>query len=127
MKIYRYPLFIVDDCLGEVDLSNKSVFARVATKGRHHLVSQFITTQSHKELGNAIRRNATHNAVWNFDNAQEIESIVSELRGTMKNSDFKQLYLHAVTQTPQSFLFHSRLLPHRLKFSINMEEMIELD
>lgn len=74
--IFKYPLFIVDDCYEEVPMDNKSVFAQIATKGRHHLASMFITTQSHKGLGNSIRRNATHTAVWEFDNGDEINSIV---------------------------------------------------
>ncbi len=98
-------------------MGNDSCIAELSTTGRHSNISFIATTNSYKEVGNAIRRNSTMLILYEFSNAKEIEDAVSEVRGFMTADEFKKMFIMAIRSERNGFIFYNRLMPHKLKYN----------
>lgn len=116
-------LILFDDFLGE-NLDLKTGFlADLATSFRHKHVSLIFSGQKMTALSTVIRANASHFFIWPATSGREVDTIVHELRGTLRDDEFRRLVTH-VWSTPRTPLVVDMWAPQRTRYRRGFEEIV---
>lgn len=118
-------LIICDDCISEKVFIKSDILTRLATAGRHALISTIICAQSYTKVPRVIRLQSQGIIIFPSSN-DEIELLGQDLcPAGMKKLDFINLIKYA-TDEPYSFLFVNHHVKNQKdKFRKNFNEIIE--
>jgi hypothetical protein len=114
LRSWGYPtypafcLFILDDCMGNMELERKeSPLVKLLTKCRHYNVTCIISQQSTKGIGRPTRRLASDACIWAGFGASDFMDLAREMGSS---NDPKELFEIYKTLTGHSFMsFHTHL------------------
>lgn len=118
-------LILCDDCISEKVFIKSNILARLATAGRHALISTIISSQSYTRVPRVIRLQTQGLIVFPSSN-DEIELLAEDLcPAGMSRKDFLELIKFATSER-YSFLFvNNHAKDPRTKFRKKFSEIIE--
>ena len=96
---------IVDDFADspEVTHNPRNVITSLFVRGRHSMVSTFISTQKLRAISTPVRVNATAYIVFRLRNQHEYEQIAEEMSALVGKQQFREIY-ELATREPYSFM-----------------------
>jgi hypothetical protein len=118
-------LIICDDCISEKVFIKSNILSKLATAGRHALISTIICSQSYTKVPRVIRLQAQGMIVFPSSN-DELDLLCEDLcPAGMSKKDFLELIKYA-TEERYSFLFVNHHVKNpKEKFRKNFDEIIE--
>lgn len=118
-------LIICDDCISEKIFIKSNILSKLATAGRHALISTIICSQSYTKVPRVIRLQAQGMIVFPSSN-DELDLLCEDLcPAGMSKKDFLELIKYA-TEERYSFLFVNHHVKNpKEKFRKNFNEIIE--
>jgi len=118
-------LILCDDCISEKVFIKSNILARLATAGRHALISTIISSQSYTRVPRVIRLQTQGLIVFPSSN-DEIELLAEDLcPAGMSRKDFLELIKFATSER-YSFLFVNNMCKNpKEKFRKKFSEIIE--
>tara|TARA_R100000963_G_scaffold17827_1_gene12410 strand:+ start:1174 stop:2049 length:876 start_codon:yes stop_codon:yes gene_type:complete len=127
--IYGRPssLIILDDQAGTGFLSDNTgnnALTNFIIKSRHYNTSVWITSQHYKNIGRAIRGNASCLIIFRTQDEKVLDEISREVGGDVDKKTFKKLYNHA-TAKPYNFLLID-LANDKHKFRRNFDRVLQV-
>lgn len=89
--IYEYPssVVVLDDLLGNVNMTYTQEINKLYTQGRHKNITPIILTQKYKGVGSIIRTNASYVFLLSHSNKTQIDSIYEEYGGKFSKDQFR--------------------------------------
>lgn len=87
-KEYKHVVLILDDCIGNVNLSHEKSIDRLYASGRHYNISIIIITQKYKAVSNLIRNNLNYLILFSHSNKEQKKIIASEYSKYDKDIEF---------------------------------------
>ena len=120
-------LIVADDQAGTgflSDTTGNNMLTNFIIKSRHYNTSIWITSQHYKNIGRAIRGNASCLIVFRTQDEKVLDEIAKEVGGDIDKKKFKALYEHA-TKKPYNFLLID-LANDKNKFRRNFDKVLQL-
>jgi septin family protein len=119
-------LIIFDDILSNEKFLKSPAMIKLATMGRHSLISSIINTQSYTKVPRAIRLQANSVVLFPSNNS-EVELLCDDYCPPhKKKNQFKKLIEHA-TKGKHDFLFINNFQPVETRFRKNFDIILKLN
>jgi hypothetical protein len=119
-------LIIFDDIVSNQNFLKSPAMLKLATMGRHSLISSVINTQSYTKIPRAIRLQANGLIVFPSSN-NEVQLLVDDICPPhTKKKDFLKLVEYATTGADFPFLYCNNFAPHDTRFRKNFDTYIRV-
>lgn len=97
-------LVIFDDMIQDRDAVRGRQIERCFTKGRHEMVSCWVSSQAYRKVSNIVRMNADHEAIWKLRNGQDLHAWLEENSAIIGVDRLMEVYKKA-TDKPYGYLW----------------------
>ena len=126
-QLFQIAIIIDDFADDPIFMRSSKILHSLFTRGRHKLISTFVSSQKFAALAPIIRVNASSYIVFRLRNSQDLEMFLNEMGALFKNkNELFDLYKKA-TEKPFSFLYVDLTTkdPNKL-FYQNFDESIKI-
>lgn len=119
-------LVVFDDVADKFPTNKENILKSFCFNHRHPFVSFLLVSQSFKEIPSYARNNPSFWMIFLPDNAEEIDKISTEVRGTLTKNEFKKILMKA-TEEEHSFLMIDYNYRHdkSMKFRRNIDGILD--